>query len=75
MHACINSLSYRKPGPKSPNMPSKPETEVVLAAILDAEGAKSLKNDYKLHRKAKVTSLSSNMVPGFAFAVESVDRK
>jgi len=56
-------------------MRSKAQPEVVLAAILDPEGAKSLKNDYKLHRKAKVTSLSSSMAAGFAFAVESVDRK
>ena len=75
MHACINSLSNRKPGPKSRNMRSKPEPEVDLAAILDPEGAISLNNDYKLHRKAKVTILSSSMLTVFAFAVESVNRK
>ena len=56
-------------------MRSKPEPEVVLAAILGPEGAKSLKYDYKLHRKAKVASLSSSMFTGFAFAVELVNRK
>jgi len=30
-------------------MRSKPETEVVLAAILDAESAKWLKNAFKYH--------------------------
>ena len=75
MHACTNSLCNRKPGPKSRNMQSKPEPEVVLAAILDPEGVKSLNNDCKLHRKAKVTILISSMLTVFAFAVESVNRK
>jgi len=56
-------------------MRSKPEPEVVVAAILDPEGAKSLNNDYTLHRKAKVTILSSSMLTVFAFAFESVNRK
>jgi len=40
---------------KSRNLWSKPEPEVVLAAILDAEESKSLENASKRPRKAIIT--------------------
>jgi len=37
---------------------SKPEPEIVLAAILDANGSKSLENATKWRRKAIITDAS-----------------
>ena len=48
----------RKPGALSPNLWSKPEPEIVLAAILDAKGSKSLENATKWRRKAIITDAS-----------------
>jgi len=45
-------------GAQSQNLWSKPEPELVLAAILDAEGSKSLENASKRPRKAITTDAS-----------------
>jgi len=48
----------RKPGAQSRNLWSKPEPEVVLSAILDADGSKSLENATKWRRKAIITEVT-----------------
>jgi len=61
---CYNSLILadrrlvRKPGTQSRNLWSKPEPEVVLSAILDADGSKSLENASKQRQKAIITAAS-----------------
>jgi len=41
-----NAFPNQKPGAKSQNLRLKPEPEVVLAAILDSEGAKSYESAF-----------------------------
>jgi len=51
-----NAFCIRKPGVKSRNLWSKPE--VVLAAILEAEGSKLCENASKRRQKAIITDAS-----------------
>ena len=57
----INAFPKWKPGVKSQNLRPKPEPEVVLAAILDSEGARSCKNAFiwpLWHQKAIIAGAS-----------------
>ena len=55
---------YWKPGEKSGNLQLKLEPEVLLAAILESEGAKSCeKNAFILRRKAIIAGVSIFGIP------------
>jgi len=56
-------------------MQSKPEPEVVLAAILDPKSAKSPKNDYKWHQMARITTPASTMLTSLTYRLKALDRK
>ena len=56
-------------------MQSKPEPEVVLAAILDPASAKSPKDAYKWHQMARITIPTSTMLTSLTYTLKAVDQK
>jgi len=70
-----NAFYIKKPGATSPNLRSKPEPEVVLAAILDTIGAKSREDASKRHWRDIVTGASEADLLAFHFRSRVLDRK
>jgi len=62
-----NAYYIRKPGTASPNLRSKPEPEVVLAAILDMIGAKWREDAPKRHWRDKIVGASETDLLAFHF--------
>ena len=67
-----NAFYARKPGARSPNLRSKPEPEVVLAAILDTIGAKSREDALKRHWRNLIAGASETRLVGIPFLVPGV---
>ena len=65
----------RKPGATSPNLRSKPEPEVALAAILDKIGAKSCEDALKRHWRDIIAGDSETDLLAFHFRSRVLDRK
>ena len=70
-----NAFIIRKPGATSPNLQSKPEPEVVLAAILDTIGAKWREDAPKRHWRHIVAGASETDLLAFHFRFRVLDRK
>jgi len=64
-----------KPGAASPNLRSKPEPEVVLAAILDTIGAKSHEDALKRHWRDIIAGASETDLLAFHLRSPVLDRK
>ena len=65
----------RKPGVSSPNLRSKPEPEVVLAAILDKIDAKSCEDALKRHWRDIIAGDSETDLMAFHFRSRVLNRK
>jgi len=70
-----NQLSNRKPGARSRNFGSKPESEVVLAAILDSESAKCRENARERWRNVRIAVPRERALTEVQFGVPLPERK
>ena len=70
-----NAYYAWKPGATSPNLRSKREPEVVLAAILDTIGAKSHEDALKRHWRDIIARASETDLLAFHFRSRMLDRK
>ena len=70
-----NAFSLEKPGASSPNLRSKPEPEVVLAAILDTIGAKWREDATKRHWRDIIAGASETDLLAFHLRSRVLDRK
>jgi len=68
-------LFIKKPGATSPNLRSKPEPEVVLAAILDTIVAKSREDALKRHWRDIIAGSSETDLLAFHLRTRVLDRK
>jgi len=71
----MNELSNRKPGARSRNYRSKPEPEVVLAAILDSESVKCRENARKQWQIVGMAVPCERALTKIQFGVPLPDRK
>jgi len=70
-----NAYCIKKPGVTSPNLRSKPEPEVVLAAILDTLGAKWCEDAPKRHWRDIIVGASETDLLALHFRTRVLDRK
>ena len=70
-----NPLSKRKPGARGRNFRSKPEPEVVLAAVLDSRSAKCRENAQKRRRNVEIAVPRERASTDVQFGVPAPDRK
>ena len=70
-----NQLSNRKPGARSRNFGSKPEPEVVLAAILDSKSAKCRENARLQRRNVRIAVPLERALTEVQFGVPLPERK
>jgi len=70
-----NQLSNRKPGARRRNFGSKPEPEVVFAAILDSESAKCRENARERRRTVRIAVPRERALAEVQFGVPLPERK